>query len=125
MLSTRVADLVMLGAKHATAGSVWAFEAEHKDLPKPGDLSIIVTAWEGSLLYVVETVSVDIVPFDEVTAELAATEGAGDDPLRTGRGATPVSSAGSARIGRAFSGAKPVACESFKVVFMRRAPSAA
>ena len=46
----------------------------------PGDLSI-VTDWAGQALCVIETESVVLVPFNEVSAEFAATEGEGDGSL--------------------------------------------
>ena len=71
-LAESLAKLVLSGVKRATAGSVWSFEAEGKRLPAPGDLSI-VTSWAGTPLCVIETLAVDVVPFNEVTAEFAAT----------------------------------------------------
>lgn len=59
--------LVLQGIKRATAASVWALQAEGKQPPKPGDLSI-VTDWGGQPLCIIETEAVEIVPFDEVTA---------------------------------------------------------
>ncbi|MGR4868778.1 ASCH domain-containing protein [Variovorax sp. LARHSF232] len=62
--------------KRATATSLWSLER----LPAPGDLSI-VTNWSGAPLCIIETLAVDVVPFNEVGAEFAATEGEGDGSL--------------------------------------------
>jgi uncharacterized protein YhfF len=124
-LADSLADLVMRGAKRATAGSVWSFEAESKALPKPGDLSIVMD-WEGTPLCVIETTSVEVVPFNEVTAEFAATEGEGDGSIEYWqKGHTSYFTRECTRKGRAFSDTMPVACEKFKVVFKRHTPSAA
>lgn len=124
-LADSLAELVMRGVKCATAGSLWAFEAENKALPKPGDLSV-VTDWDGKPLCLIETLSVDIVPFDEVSAAFAATEGEGDGSLQFWRQAhASYFTRECARIGRSFSASMPVACETFKVVFKRAAPDAA
>jgi uncharacterized protein YhfF len=124
-LANSLADLVMRGVKRATAGSLWAFEFENKALPKPGDLSV-VTDWDGNPLCVIETVNVEIVPFEEVSAEFAATEGEGDGSLEFWRqGHTSYFTRECARIGRTFSVTMPVVCEKFKVVFKCSAPSAA
>ena len=124
-LANSLADLVMRGVKRATAGSLWSFELENKALPKPGDLSV-VTDWDGNPLCVIETVSVDIVPFEEVSAEFAATEGEGDGSLEFWRqGHTSYFTRECARIGRTFSVCMPIACEKFKVVFKSSATSAA
>lgn len=124
-LADALADLVLRGIKRATAGSLWSFEAENKALPKPGDLSI-VTDWEGNPLCVIETVSVEIVPFDEVSAAFAAIEGEGDGSLDDWRrGHASYFGRECARLGRTFTQTMPVACETFKVVFKPQASTAA
>ena len=50
-------------------------------LPKAGDLSV-VTNWARTPLCVIETQRVEIVPYEEVSADFAATEGEGDGSLR-------------------------------------------
>lgn len=116
-LANSLADLVFEGTKHATAGSLWSFEHEGKPLPQPGDLSV-VTNWAGSPLCVIETVRVDVVPFNEVTAEFAAVEGEGDRSLEFWRQEHASSfSRECARIGLVFDESMLVACERFRVVF--------
>ncbi|HSW26531.1 MAG TPA: ASCH domain-containing protein [Burkholderiaceae bacterium] len=116
-LADSLASLVLDGRKRATAGLLWAFEVEGKPLPRPGDLSV-VTRWSGQPLCVIETLAVDVVPFDDVTAEFAATEGEGDGSLAYWRQAhTEFFARECARIGRAPSGSMPVVCERFAVVY--------
>ena len=116
-LADSLAQLVLDGRKRATAGLVWAFEAEGKRLPRTGDLSV-VTDWPGRPLCVIETRAVDLVPFDDVSAEFAAVEGEGDGSLAHWRqGHTEFFSRECARIGRVPSGTMLVACERFAVVF--------
>jgi len=123
-MASTLADLVLKGTKRATAGSLWSFEHEGKALPQPGDFSV-VTNWTGSPLCVIETVRVDVVPFNEVTAEFAAVEGEGDGSLEFWRQEHASSfSRECARIGRIFNESMPVACERFRVVFSG-SPSAA
>ena len=111
------------GRKRATAGLLWAFEVERKPLPRPGDLSV-VTGWSGQPLCVIETLAVDVVPFDDVTAEFAATEGEGDGSLAYWRQAhTEYFARECARIGRVPSGSMPVVCERFAVVYQARPSS--
>jgi len=108
---------VLDGRKRATAGLLWAFEVERKPLPRPGDLSV-VTRWSGQPLCVIETLAVDLVPFDDVTAEFAATEGEGDGSLAFWRqGHTEYFARECARIGRVPSGSMPIVCERFVVVY--------
>jgi uncharacterized protein YhfF len=116
-LANRLAELVLAGTKRATAGSVWSFEATGKRLPQPGDLSV-VTDWGGRALCVIETTRVDVVPFNEVSAEFAAVEGEGDGSLDYWRrGHTAAFSRECARSGRTFSESMLVSCERFEVVY--------
>ena len=116
-MANSLADLVLAGTKRATAGLLWSFENEGKALPQPGDFSV-VTSWAGSPLCVIETVQVDIVPFNEVTAEFAAVEGEGDGSLEYWRQEHASSfSRECARTGRVFNESTLVACERFRIVF--------
>lgn len=112
-----LAGLVLRGVKRATASLVWSFEAAGKKLPQVGDLSV-VTTWSGEPVCVIETVNVDIVPFDEVDAGFAATEGEGDGSLAYWqRVHTAYFARECQRIGRAPGTAMPIVCERFQVVF--------
>lgn len=116
-LADSLAALVLSGVKRATAGSLWSYEAEGKPLSRPGDLSD-VTNWAGMPLCVIETLAVDVVPFSEVTAEFAATEGEGDGSLAFWREAhRDFFTRECARTGRQFTEDMLVACERFRVAF--------
>lgn len=116
-LANELAELVLRGIKRATAGSVWSYEDDGKRIPVPGDLSI-VTNWAGSPLCIIETESVDVVPFSEVSPEFAATEGEGDGSLSFWREAhRQYFTRECARAGREFSEHMLVACERFKVAY--------
>ena len=115
--ANHLAALVLAGTKRATAGLAWSFESSGKPLPKPGDLSV-VTDWHGKPLCVIETTQVDIVPYEEVSAEFAATEGEGDKSLRYWREAHwAYFGRECARIGRTPDQRMPVVCERFEVVY--------
>lgn len=116
-LADDLAALVLQGTKRATAGAVWSYEVEGKRLPQPGDLSI-VTNWSGQPLCVIETRSVDVLPFSQVTAAFAATEGEGDGSLSFWQQAhRQFFSRECAQAGRQFSEQLLVACECFDVVY--------
>ena len=115
--ANELAALVLLGRKRATAGLVWVHEHENKPFPKPGDLSI-VTAFDGTPQCVIETQRVDVVPFDQVSEEFAATEGEGDGSLSFWRRAHErFFGRECQRIGRQPVANMPVVCERFSVVF--------
>jgi uncharacterized protein YhfF len=123
-MAAELAELVLQGTKRATAGAMWTFEAEGKRLPRPGDLSI-VTNWLGLPLCVIETLSVEVVPFHGVTAEFAAIEGEGDSSLSFWQEAhRQYFSRECASAGREFTETMLIACECFRVIY-RRAKSAA
>ena len=115
--ANELAGLVLSGQKRAGAALLWAYEVESKQLPKPGDLSI-VTNFAGDPLCVIETQRVDIVPFNEVSEEFAATEGEGDGSLAYWRRAHEAFFGRECRrIGRQPTQDMPVVCERFEVVY--------
>jgi len=76
-----LAILVLNGLKRGSASLVWTYKHDDKRPPWPGSLSIM-TDWSGKPLGIIETLTIEAVPFDEVTAEFAACEGEGDMSLR-------------------------------------------
>ncbi|MCA0438048.1 MAG: ASCH domain-containing protein [Austwickia sp.] len=70
-------DLVLRGLKTATASSLWDYEHEGEDLPQVGELTIILNGDDmpGALI---QTTSVEIVPFDQVGPEHVVAEAEGD-----------------------------------------------
>ena len=74
------AELVLQGEKRATAGLLWSYEDEEEPLPEIGQLNVI-TNWEKIPQCIVETTSVEQMPFNEVSAEFAFEEGEGDKTL--------------------------------------------
>lgn len=117
-LANELAELVLRGIKRATAGSVWSSEAEGKRLPMRGDLSL-VTNWAGEPLCIIETETVEVIPFSEVSAEFAAIEGEGDGSLLFWQEAhRQYFTRECARAGRQFTESMLVACERFKVIYL-------
>ncbi|KHD35612.1 RNA-binding protein [Clostridium acetobutylicum] len=78
--ANNLADLVMKGIKRGTTSLYYFYELENDPLPKKGDLSII-TDYSGTAQCVIETIKVTVLPFKEVTEELAFIEGEGDKSL--------------------------------------------
>jgi uncharacterized protein YhfF len=123
--ANKLAQLVLVGTKRATAGLTWAFEAENRPPPKPGDLSV-VTNWQGEPLCVIETKAVATVPFEEVSEEFAAIEGEGDGSLRYWREVHwAYFGRVCKRIGRVPSPRMPVVCERFEVIYRGAPPERA
>lgn len=115
--ANELAALVLQGRKRATAALLWSHEQEKKPVPRPGDLSI-VTDFAGVPQCVIETQRVDVVPFGQVSAEFAATEGEGDGSLAYWRRAHEAFFARECqRLGLEPAPDMPVVCERFEVVF--------
>jgi uncharacterized protein YhfF len=116
-LANELAGLVVVGKKRATASLLWSYEADGRPIPKAGELSI-VEQWSGEPVCVIETVSVAVLPFEQVSPEFAATEGEGDRSIehwRTGHWA--YFGRECVRIGKKPSASMLVVCESFKVIY--------
>lgn len=116
-MADELAALVLAGRKRATAGAAWSYEAEGEELPQPGDFSVI-TDGSGTARCIIRTTGVEVVPFDEVSAEFAATEGEGDCSLEYWReGHWHFFTLDLAQFGREPHPKMPVVCERFEVVW--------
>ncbi|MEJ0091195.1 MAG: ASCH domain-containing protein [Limisphaerales bacterium] len=112
-----LAQLVLAGVKRGTASLVWTYKHDQKRPPWPGCLSVM-TDWHGTPLCIIETRKIEIVPFEEVTAEFAAIEGEGDKSLRYwSEGHWNYFTRECKRIGKIPDRRMPVFCEQFEVVF--------
>lgn len=76
-------DLVLKGKKRATSSSLDAYKYSNESVPQVGALSVI-TDWDGNLGCVIKTTSVTIIPFKDITYEIAKKEGE-DDNLESWR----------------------------------------
>ena len=108
--------LVLDGVKTGTASSLRDYEADGDPLPEVGELSIILDG-SGAPRAVLETTEVVTVPFDQVTAEHARSEGEGDRTLAAWRQIhehfwTEHSDGG-------FAPDMPVVCERFRLIHPR------
>jgi len=74
------ADLVIKGIKQATATSMWWYEKNNESLPNIGS-QYIVTDWSGTAKAIIQTTKVEQIPYSEITAAFAQTEGEGDKSL--------------------------------------------
>lgn len=108
--------LVLDGTKTATAGALWDYEALEEEVPRPGDLAIILdgAAKPRALIGMTE---VEVVPFDQVSAEHAHAEGEGDRSLDTWRAIHQAFFTEYADHDRGFAADMPVVCESFRLLY--------
>jgi len=106
--------LVLAGIKTGTASALWDFE-EGEPIPKVGDLSIILDG-AGHPRAVIQTTAIDIVPFNQVSAEHASSEGEGDRTLVSWRKDHESFWRRSHLGGREFSETMPVLLERFQLL---------
>jgi len=115
--ANELAALAVNGIKTATSSLLWAYEAEGEMPPQVGDLSII-TDWDGKPFCLVETIRIQIKPFNEVDRQVAYDEGEGDRSLEYWRRVHwDAFSRECESIGREPAETMPVINEWFRVLF--------
>lgn len=107
--------LVLDGTKTATASSIRDYEHSGEPLPEVGLLNIILDG-RGVPRALLETTAVEVVPFDEVTAEHAFAEGEGDRSLAHWREVHERFWREHSEDPRGFTPDMPVLCEQFRVL---------
>ncbi|MBM3138183.1 MAG: ASCH domain-containing protein [Chloroflexi bacterium] len=117
-MADELGALVVAGTKTATASLLWEYEAEGSEIPKPGDLSIILDG-RGLPICLIETVEVEINLFNQVEDRFAYDEGEGDRTLNYWRdGHWRFFTRSCQAIGRELAQDMPVVCERFKLVYL-------
>ncbi|HEV2609741.1 MAG TPA: ASCH domain-containing protein [Noviherbaspirillum sp.] len=124
-IADKLAALVLAGKKRATASLPVEYTSIGEAIPKSGDLSIILDG-SGNPVAIIERTSVEVVPFQDVTAEFAAIEGEGDGSLKYWREAhTWYFGQVCERLGGKLDASTPVLCQCFKVVWPHTASDVA
>lgn len=75
--------LVLKGQKKATSSALAGYQLEGEDIPEAGDMSVI-TDWDGNPRCVIRTTRVSVLPYRDITFEIARLEGE-DDTLDSWR----------------------------------------
>jgi len=115
-LMDELIQLVLIGKKTATCGSLWEWEAENKALPTVGDVWVELDR-SGNPVCITETVEVTIRKYNKVDADFARAEGEGDLSLSYWRQAHKnYFSRILSKIGREFSEDMPLVCERFNLI---------
>jgi len=116
-MADELVELVLHGAKRATTGALWSYEAEGEPIPVAGEYSV-VTDGAGIPRAIIRTTTVDVVRFEDVGAEFAAAEGEGDLSLDYWRdGHWRYFTRELAQIDRQATPDMPVVCERFELVY--------
>ena len=115
-LSEELLSLIRRGLKRGGASLAWVHEADAEPIPSVGEIEIVVNHLNAPSI-VTRTTSVEIVPFNRVSAQFAACEGEGDRTLDYWRKEHwAFFSRECQRIGRRPRETKPVVCSSFEVL---------
>ena len=107
--------LVLAGTKTGTASALWDYEETGDAVPEPGEHSILLDG-SGVPRAVIETTAVETVPFGEVTAEHARSEGEGDMTLDAWREIHERYWRRHSENPRGFEPDMPVVCERFRLL---------
>lgn len=115
-LSASLLALIREGRKRAGTSLLWAIEAEGEAVPQVGQVEIVLDHQNQAAL-ITRITQVQVVPYNQVTAEYAAIEGEGDGSLEYWRVAHwAFFSRECERIGREPTEAMPVVCSVFEVL---------
>lgn len=107
--------LVLEGKKRATASSLWGYEIEGCPIPRIGDMSVI-TYWDGTPGCVIKTTNVRIIPYREITYDIAKLEGEDDTLESWQRNHKRFFTEEGKELGYTFSEDMPVIFEEFEIV---------
>ena len=110
-----ILDNILCGKKRANTGLFSLFEAQMQLLPRTGDYTVVLDS-DMQPRCITRTTKVDVVPFEDVTAECAAAEG--DGTLAAWKKAhRKAFAAACEEIGRNFDESMKCVCEYFDVVY--------
>ncbi len=80
--ANRLGQLILAGKKRAGSSLYSLYRKYEMDLPQPGKMQI-VTDFDGNALALIETIAVDTVPFNQISAAYAAKDmGTEDNALK-------------------------------------------
>lgn len=117
ILADKLADLVLRGKKTATSSGLALYEIEGDDLPQIDDYAVILNS-HGEPICVIQTKTVEILDFGNVSAKQAKQEGEGDLSLSFWRQAhqaflQPIYQ----ELGLVFNNDTKIVYETFQVVY--------
>ena len=112
-----LAELVAKGVKTATASAYDEYVHYEEELPKVGDLDVVLDG-QGQAVAIIETTKVTVIPFRDVSADHAYKEGEGDRSLTYWRQVhEELFTKWLADIGLTFSPESKVVLEEFQLVY--------
>ena len=108
--------LVLEGRKRATASSLFAYSQDGQSMPKVGDYSI-VTDWDGNPKCVIQTTTVQTIPYSEMTFDVCKREGEDENLESWRKGHQKFFTEEGKEMGYEFSEDMLIVFEDFQVVY--------
>ena len=116
-MADELGGLIADGTKTATCSALWEYEAEGEPLPEVGVKTVVLDG-NSDPLCIVETMEVEVRPYDRVDALFAYEEGEGDRSLEYWREAHwRFFSRTLPDIGKEPEMDMPLVCERFRVIY--------
>lgn len=116
-MADELGDLILRDIKTATCSALWEWEAEGKQIPQVGQVTIVLNG-SGEPICIIEATEVTLRKYNEVDSDFAQAEGEGDFSLDYWREAHKnYFSRALPKIGKEFSEDMPLVCERFKVIY--------
>ncbi|MDX1614626.1 MAG: ASCH domain-containing protein [Candidatus Promineifilaceae bacterium] len=116
-LADELGLLTLSGRKRATATMLEELIANGELLPQIGELNIILDGSEQPLC-LIETIDVQVLPFDQVDEQFARDEGEGDGSLTYWQDAhTAFFGRVAERLGTTLQPTTPIVCERFRLLY--------
>ena len=113
----RLAQLVVSGEKTATSSAYSMYEIEGEELPREGEYSVILDS-NAAAVCIIKTMSVYVIPFNQVSERHAYLEGEGDRTLGYWRNVHKDFFTDELKgVGLEFTEEMLVVCEEFEVVY--------
>ena len=110
-----ILSLVLDGKKRATPSSLLAYEKTGESVPQVDEISVI-TYWDGTPGCIVETTNVRIIPYSEMTYDIAKLEGEDDNLESWKETHKHFFTEEGKELGYVFSENMPVVFEEFEVI---------
>lgn len=114
-MANALLQLVLDGKKRATASAFPGYALSGEDIPKAGEMSVI-TWWDGTPGCFIRTTNVRIIPYNEITFDIARLEGEDDCLTSWQRNHQAFFEAEGAELGYAFTEDMLVVFEEFEVI---------
>ena len=111
-----VLSLILCGKKTAQFSALAGYHIDNEPLPHKSEYYVL-NNWKGDHIAVIKTINVEILPFSEITWEMAQKEGADEDLSAFRQRYTDFFREDSDITGYDFSPEMPVVFEEFEVVF--------